>query len=235
MAMNATAPAPIQTYKDLASTYDEVRFTGAANRVKEGFRERALLQLLPASAGDVLDVACGTGRGLRLLARRARTTIGIDGTLEMLQHASRKLRGDGQSAYLCRANAASLPFPDGAFDAVTCLNFFHLFENVALKQQFLSEVARVLRPGGTAVVEFDNAMHGLVIGPARKYFGKDIGYEWPWHLRRYFGDRLQISRVAGTNIPFVWRIRPLHFLERLTGGFPVNYLASRLLVQAIRR
>jgi ubiquinone/menaquinone biosynthesis C-methylase UbiE len=193
------------------------------------------MQLIPPEAARVLDIACGTGRGLRLLARRGRTTVGIDGTLEMLQQASRKLHAGGHAAYLSRANAASLPFADATFDAVTCLNFLHLFADVALKQRFLSEVARVLRPGGTAVIEFDNAMHGLLLGPVRKYFGKDIGYEWPWHIRRYFGPELEISRVAGTNIPFVWRIRPLHFMERLAARLPVNYLASRLLVQAVRR
>ena len=230
----AAQPPPVQTYSKLASAYDDVRFVGATNQLKESFRTKALVSLLPGRSHRVLDVACGTGRGLVVLKEHAEQAVGVDGTHEMLLTASRKLRVGDTMPSLCRANAGALPFADELFDAVTCLNFLHLFGDAAAKQRFLAEIARVLRPGGTAVVEFDNALHGVLLGPIRKYFGRDIGYEWPWALPGYFGPDLKVRQVVGTNVPGIWRFRFLHVLEDAARGFPVNYLASRLLVRAVK-
>lgn len=224
----------VHSYAELAFTYDAVRFVGATNQRKEGYRRHAILSLLPTHSDRALDVACGTGRGLLLLRDRAEKTFGIDGTIEMLQHAASKLSDCKEPVRICNANAAALPFADDAFDVVTCLNFLHLFSQPSAKKAFVGQIARVLKPGGTAVIEFDNALHGLVLGPLRKYVGHDIGYEWPWELSHYFGEDLKITRVRGTNVPFVWRIPVVRELERFAGAFPLNYLSSRLLVQATK-
>jgi SAM-dependent methyltransferase len=135
---------------------------------------------------------------------------------------------------LTRGNAAALPFADATFDAVISLNFVHLF-GLPAKQTFVREMARVTRPGGVVIVEFDNALQGLVLGGIRKYFGKDIGYDWPWQVRASFPrDLVTIEAVAGSNLPGVWRVRSFHFAERMAQSFPVNYLASRVFVRARR-
>ena len=79
----------------------------------------------------------------------------------MLRHAIKKSAGTG--ADYCQANAAQLPFRSGAFDLLTCLNFLHLFPTKEDKESFILEAARVLRPGGTGIFEFDNALHGLLV------------------------------------------------------------------------
>jgi len=230
--MEEVSTVQVQNYEHLAGTYDELRYTSAIDILKQSFTTSAILELLPAHNTRTLDVACGTGRGLAILIGKSKTAIGIDGTMEMLHEAARKVAG---AAHLCRANAGALPFPDASFDTVTCLNFVHLFDDTKAKRNFVSEIARVLRPGGTAIIEFNNAMHGVVLGPIRKHMGQDIGYEWPWTLTGYFDHRFKIARIRGTNIPVVWRFPPLRFLEGFARWFPINYLASRLLVQAIRQ
>jgi ubiquinone/menaquinone biosynthesis C-methylase UbiE len=223
----------IQDYSTFASEYDRYRYIGEINQLNEGFRRRALERLLPARADRSLDVACGTGRGVLILLQRSRLVVGVDGTLDMLSQARAKTPNRG--AHYCRANAALLPFADGTFNLVSCLNFLHLFPNIAEKRAFTLEIARVLRPGGTALVEFNNALHGVFLGPFRKYFGKDIGWDWPWIVHSCFpANAFRDVLVVGVNIPFVWRVPWLRLLESMAVAFPFNYLANRLIVRGVR-
>ncbi len=233
--MSADADPGIQSYTKLAHDYDDTRYTSPADVLKEGFRWRALRALCPARSARALDVACGTGRGVLLLQDVATAVVGVDGTREMLTVAQGKIRQSRGPAVVCQANAARLPFAPGTFDLVTCLNFVHLFDP-ADKQVFVREIGRVLKPGGIAVVEFDNALQGGVLGLLRKYAGKDIGYDWPWVMRRCFPpEQFTITAMRGTNLPGIWRVPPLHGLEAVAGRWPLSYLAARMLVRAVRR
>jgi len=224
----------IKDYETLAAGYDQERYVREADRLNEGFRRRTLERLLPRRADRALDVACGTGRGVAVLGERSRLVVGVDGTLEMLRQARAKT--PGMAAFYCRANGAQLPFPNDTFDLIACLNFLHLFPEKSEKLAFVLEAARVLRSGGTAVFEFDNALHGLVLGAFRKYLGKDIGYDWPWMVHSCFpAGTFRSVRVLGANIPFIWRIQPLRVLESAALVFPFKYLANRLFVGAVRR
>jgi ubiquinone/menaquinone biosynthesis C-methylase UbiE len=235
-AATTTTP-PIQSYGQLASDYDAKRYIGELNSLKESYRRGVLLELLPRHTWRALDVGCGTGRGIFVLNRIADRVFAIDGTFEMLTLANEKLlTGSEQVAYLHQANAACLPFRDGSFDVVICLNFVHLFTDVSQKQTFVREMARVLKPGGTAIVEFDNALQGVVLGVLRKYLGQDIGYDWPWVMRQCFPqDLLEITAVRGANLPGVWRLPALRVLERYTQVFPLKYLATKTFIQARRK
>jgi demethylmenaquinone methyltransferase / 2-methoxy-6-polyprenyl-1,4-benzoquinol methylase len=104
----------------------------------------------------VLDVATGTGAVAReLLATKGCRVVGLDQSSEMLAEARRRLPADVK---LIEARAEQLPFPDGAFDALT---FTYLLRYVEDPGAVLSELARVVRPGGTvAGLEFA-VPHGL--------------------------------------------------------------------------
>jgi demethylmenaquinone methyltransferase / 2-methoxy-6-polyprenyl-1,4-benzoquinol methylase len=104
----------------------------------------------------VLDVATGTGAVAReLLATKGCRVVGLDHSSEMLAEARRRLPADVK---LIEARAEQLPFPDGAFDALT---FTYLLRYVEDPGAVLSELARVVRPGGTvAGLEFA-VPHGL--------------------------------------------------------------------------
>lgn len=93
----------------------------------------------------VLDVGCGTGEGTLFLARefpQARVR-GVDLAEEMIRAAVAKvgLDPEGRIAFKL-GDAADLPFPDESFDLVAQLNM----------PPFFAEIARVLRPGGHAIV-----------------------------------------------------------------------------------
>ena len=106
--------------------------------------------LIDAAAIDtahrVLDVACGTGTLLQMVAERhpSAALTGIDIDPKVLARAKAKV---GTKAVLELASATALPFASGTFDIVlSSLAFHHLTreEKVAAMQ----EVRRVLRPGG---------------------------------------------------------------------------------------
>jgi demethylmenaquinone methyltransferase/2-methoxy-6-polyprenyl-1,4-benzoquinol methylase len=112
----------------------------------DGAWRRAAVAALGCAAGDsVLDVGTGTGDFLPLLNARGCRATGADFTFAMLQAGRAKLRRAASSAPLLAADALRLPFADGTFDGA--INGF-LLRNVADLPAALTEMLRVLRPGG---------------------------------------------------------------------------------------
>lgn len=97
---------------------------------------------------DLLDVGCGTGPMIELLASElpGRNYTGLDLTPRMIEVANEKGL-DG--ARFVVGDAEAMPFEDASFDAVICANSFHHYPN---PQAFFNEVSRVLRPGGLLVL-----------------------------------------------------------------------------------
>jgi DNA-binding transcriptional ArsR family regulator len=81
---------------------------------------RAVLASLIDPELSVVDLGCGTGELLRLLAPRARQVLGVDRSQEMLEAASERV-GGYENARLIRADLAALPLASGLWDAVTML------------------------------------------------------------------------------------------------------------------
>ena len=99
-----------------------------------------LVRAVSSSADVVLDLACGAGAMIEQLRAPGRMVIGLDRSESELAEAAARGRGP-----LVQAHASYLPFADNSFDAVvTSLGV----AVVADRPRFLSEVARVLRPGG---------------------------------------------------------------------------------------
>lgn len=97
--------------------------------------------------GSVLELACGTGIVTRELRNRLPATVHIIATdlnEPMFEHAEAKFI-EGEAVEWKQADACSLPFGDGMFDAVVC-QFGIMF--VPDKELAAREARRVLRPGG---------------------------------------------------------------------------------------
>lgn len=104
---------------------------------------RALLRL---ARGQVLEVACGTGRNLACYPqdRTLRFTL-TDLSAGMLRQARRRARADWRTRGLVQAEAHALPFPDATFDTVVeTLSLCIVPDPMAA----VRELARVCRPGG---------------------------------------------------------------------------------------
>ncbi|MDX1650343.1 MAG: methyltransferase domain-containing protein [Myxococcota bacterium] len=110
-----------------------------------------LVGLCGAGAGDrVLDVACGPGLLTLAFAARVQEAVGIDATPAFLRMARQEAARRGLAgARFQEGDAEALPFPDGAFDVAACRAAFHHFPRPA---RVLSEMRRVVRPGGRLLV-----------------------------------------------------------------------------------
>jgi SAM-dependent methyltransferase len=108
------------------------------------------LALIPAPL--VLDVATGTGRLPRALLRQPSfegRVIGLDLSRRMLREAVRRTAQFADRLTYIWQDAQRLPFDDGTFDAVTCLEALEFTPN---PRDVLAELVRVLRPGGVLLV-----------------------------------------------------------------------------------
>jgi SAM-dependent methyltransferase len=144
-------------YRKEASIYHGRRYETRYGRL---FRElhhsvlSGMLKDVPATH-PALEIACGTGHTSSLLAREGISFIACDLTPHMLAEARDRMeRADHPTSFLY-TDAQALPFPDATFNLVVTTRFLHLFP-AAEQRIVLSEAARVLKPGGSLVVDFDN-------------------------------------------------------------------------------
>ena len=160
-------------------------------------RER-MLGALPWSGHEhVLDV--GTGAGFLLIGAAKRLTGGRAVGIDIL--SAKDLSGNGPAAAARNAviegvagrievltgDAQRLDFPDASFDRVLSLLCLHNIEGAPGQDAACREIARVLRPGGTALIadyvpttRYAEAFRraGLQAGPSRACFGTALSLMW---------------------------------------------------------
>ncbi|HEU0010786.1 MAG TPA: class I SAM-dependent methyltransferase [Verrucomicrobiae bacterium] len=149
------------------------RFPAAVERLQSalyGRRARAVERELRRCPGRVLDVGCG--RGLLLRAFRERRWK-VDGT-ELSESAAAFAR-DALKIPVTVAPAASLPWPDRTFDAVS---MWHVLEHVPDPRAALREAARVLQPDGVLFAGAPNFGSPEARWARDKWFHLDV----PRHL-----------------------------------------------------
>ncbi|HMI99981.1 MAG TPA: class I SAM-dependent methyltransferase [Gaiellaceae bacterium] len=151
---DGTTVHPIPTtegYASWAEFYDE-----AANELVDV--EQPIVQGILAGLprGVAIDAGCGTGRHTAYLASLGHTVIGVDSSSAMLEHAREKVP-DGE---FHEADLHDLPLPDDHVDLVVCaLALVHVPD----LEPVLTELVRVLRPGGDLVI---SDQRGLIPGLA---------------------------------------------------------------------
>jgi len=142
----------IQTYyDDFSRTYDRGRDRGYHAHIDD-LEAACVRRWLEGTR--VLEVGCGTGLVLERLRAFAADPRGVDLSAGMLRHAhARGLR-------VTKASALALPFRDASFDLVCS---FKVLPHVERLDSALAEAARVLAPGGVALLEFYNpiSLRGL--------------------------------------------------------------------------
>ena len=122
----------------------------------------------------LLDVGCGTGTLAIQAARRAGPgqVAGVDPAPRQIARARSKARQAGLDIDFQPGVIEKLPFPDAAFETVTCTLMMHHLPD-ELKRQGMAEIVRVLKPQGRLVVaDFDYADgHQEITEPAKKGYG----------------------------------------------------------------
>jgi ubiquinone/menaquinone biosynthesis C-methylase UbiE len=124
----------------------------------------------------VLDLGCGVGGpGLRVVDRTGARVTGISISEEQIKTANRLAAeaGVADRAAFRHGDAMRLPFPDRSFDAVMALeSLCHMPD----RQRVLTEVGRVLVPGGRLVLTdvFDRGPRGQARHPGVEKFCRDL-------------------------------------------------------------
>jgi demethylmenaquinone methyltransferase/2-methoxy-6-polyprenyl-1,4-benzoquinol methylase len=174
------------------------------------WRRRAVRSLELGPAARVLDLACGTGDvALEVLRRHPDAQVsGLDPSRAMLDIARDKAARRGVLLRLEVGVAESLPFDDGAFDAVTIA--FGL-RNVPDRQRGLVEMARVTCPGGRVAVLELGEPRGRLLGPLARF-----------HIHRV------VPRLGA----LLSGAREYRYLERSIAAFPPPDQVAAMMRQA---
>jgi len=124
---------------------------------------------VPFISGDVLELGCGEGRGVELLAPMATSYLALDKISEVIS----RLSGKYPDHTFRQAVFPPVDLPDAQFDTIVS---FQVIEHIQNDELFLKEIARLLKPGGKALVSTPNIKMTLSRNP--------------WHIREYTADQL---------------------------------------------
>ena len=124
----------------------------------------------------VLDIGSAWGYNVLVLARLGKTAVGMDLVPDQFGAGLRVARANGLDLPVVGADASSLPFASGGFDAITMVETFeHIFD--ADRERSVAECHRALRPGGRLVLSTPN--HGSLVERFKR-----AAVRVPWLQRR---------------------------------------------------
>ncbi len=183
---------------------DEPRISGWSDT---GLRRRvtAFSALLPGlglpERARVLELGCGGGTYVRLLAGLGYRTVGLDYSVPSL---GRAVAADpGRKGHYVAGEAYTLPFPSGSFDLVVSIGVLQALSEPA---RAIAEMSRVLRPGAVLVVEALNDQGAVAL--ARRAVHRLR--RWPSNVRAYrpaqvrqwlAGGGLSLERQPALRLP----------------------------------
>ncbi len=191
-----TAELSTELWNNHADWWQE-EFTGG---VDPEYTEQIIPLVVNGLAGckRILDVGTGEGQIARRLAEAGSSVTGVDPVAGQVIEATKR----GGGARYLRSGAAALPFADWSFDgAVACL----VFEHIDQVDEAISEVSRVLVPGGRFLFLLN---HPLLQTPGSGWIDDQLidPPEQYWRIGPYLTESATIEEVQkGVFIRFIHR------------------------------
>ncbi|SEH55040.1 Methyltransferase domain-containing protein [Halopenitus malekzadehii] len=148
---------PALTDHDPIATYD--RIATHFSKTREYAWPEVESFLADRTAVRAIDVGCGNGRHTELLADRAETALGVDASRGLLREACTRAEDRGIDASFLQGDAAALPVTTGTADLGIYVATIHHLRPRRRRIRSLNELARVLDPGGVALVSTWSAAH----------------------------------------------------------------------------
>lgn len=124
----------------------------------------------PYVKGDLLELGCGEGRGVELLAPLATSYLALDKIDQVIHDLQKKYKDvEFKQDFFP-------PFTDLDDDSFDTIVSFQVIEHIKKDEDFLQEIYRVLKPGGRAILTTPNIKKTLTRNP--------------WHVREYTAEQL---------------------------------------------
>lgn len=133
----------------------------------------------------VLDIACGEGYGSAMLAQVARSVIGVDIAAEAVEHARRRYTRPGVSFKV--GSCAAIPLDEASVDVVVS---FETIEHHDEHEEMLSEIRRVLKPGGLMILS----------SPERFEYSERPATTNEFHVHELY--RYEFVELVGRHFPY---------------------------------
>lgn len=149
-------------------------------------------------AERVLDAGCGTGRFTITLARQGAHMVALDASQEMLLEVRRKAEEAGVAhriEFVC-GDVENLDYEAGTFDGVLSIAVLRHFPSPA---KGIAELARVLRPEGTLVVDYLNWYVFRFYEPLRGLVVENPNVPNQHFFRNYYSTFDEIRKILLTN------------------------------------
>lgn len=120
--------------------------------------------------GDVLELGCGEGRGIDIILRKSKSFTAIDKIKDVVEKLSLKYK---DNVFISSNFPPLSDIEDNSFDTIIS---FQVIEHIQDDTQYISEIERILRPGGVALITTPNIKMTLTRNP--------------WHVREYTSEEL---------------------------------------------
>ena len=167
--MNSNSPSGVRAWYNLVAETFVERYEGDAGWYLARCEEDLLHRECRLRGASVVDLGAGGGRLLPRIAPLARRVVAVDLSEALLARAPRLPK-----VALVQGNGLSLGLRDGMFDVVVSLGLCEYLDNLG---SFLSEAARVLRPGGQIAFTYHQLAPyrtPIAEAPDTPYFGRTV-------------------------------------------------------------
>jgi 2-polyprenyl-6-hydroxyphenyl methylase / 3-demethylubiquinone-9 3-methyltransferase len=240
--MDNVSPIPVNNalYDELGERWyaaddDPVALLRAESRLRNPWVVETIRQHSGAGA-QVLDVGCGAGFLSNHLAREGFVVTGLDASRASLDVAAR--HDIARCVNYVHGDALALPFPAESFDVVCAMDFLEHVEDPA---SVITEIARVLKPGGVCFFHtFNrNPLAWLVIIKGVEWFVKNTPRHM--HVLRLFIKPSELSQMCAANginfvslhgsepVVFSWAFWRMLFTRVVPSDFRFRFSKSTLL------
>jgi len=185
--------AALKILDEVRQSYDNIAedFSRTRKSVWEEFKP---LGQYAKEEDKILDLGCGNGRLIELFQGKNIEYAGIDNSQKLIEIASQKYPNGNFQVF----DGLKIPFPDNYFDVIFCMAVLQHIPGSELRQEFLKEIRRVLKPEGKLILstwylwQKDSFWSLLIKSTLKKLVGKseldffDIMKPWGKISERYF-------------------------------------------------